>query len=162
MYVPGTQQPEQLARQDICRGSMSILIQSRKELLSQSNPITIVRFNPPLIIVATMSSLAVDEYGFLLKDSLHAFTHLKFPNKAIWRQISRGVGRGNHVCKDLCRLFPKADSRTIFFNKTGDYYCGTCEIAMKCCRCRCCGRQGRAKPRGRHKRLDREGAKFVE
>lgn len=132
-----------------------------KELPSLSNPLTIVRFNPLFVIVATknMVTTVVDEYGFIALDKSDLKKH-KYPNRALFRKISTGGGRYN--CKGLCRHFPKKDSRIVSFKKTGEYFCATCEIAMKCTRCHCCGRQGRVEPQGRHKRLDKTGVKFVE
>lgn len=139
---------------------MNILTRRSKELPSLSNPLTIVRFNLLLVIVATkMVTTVVDEYGFITLDKSDLKKH-KYPNRALFRKVSLGGGRYN--CKGLCRHFPKRDSRSVSFSKTKDYFCATCEIAMKCCRCHCCGRQGRVEPRGRHRRLDGNGVKFVE
>ena len=139
---------------------MNILTRRSKELPSLSNQPTVVCFNPILIIVATkMVTTVVDEYGFIVLDKSDLTKH-KHPNRALFRKISTGGGRYN--CKGLCRHFPKKDSRSVSFRKTSEYFCATCEIAMKCCRCHCCGRQGRVEPRGRHRRLENNGVKFVE
>lgn len=125
-----------------------------------STQTTVVCFNPLLSIVAT-SDMGIDAFGFIILDK-KPVGYLKFPNKALYAKISRGIGRGNYKCKDLCRLIPKKNQRNVSYSETGEYFCMTCEIAMKCPRCHCCGRPGRVEPRGRHKRLDRKGVKFIE
>lgn len=129
-----------------------------KELANMSTQTIIVDFNPILIIVATMT-MVLDDYGFIILNDSDLKRH-KHPKRALFRKLATGGGRYN--CKGLCRPFPKKDSRSVSFSKTGEYFCATCEIAMKCCRCHCCGRQGRVEPRGRHRRLDGKGVKFVE
>lgn len=101
----------------------------------------------------------VDEYGFVIvkPEDMHDFEQMRYGKK-----IGLRVGRGGYRCKDLCRQIPKRDSRYVSYHKSQEYFCATCDIAMKCHRCRCCGRLGRAEPRGRHKRLDRKETKFVD
>jgi hypothetical protein len=112
-----------------------------------------------MVLATTVMINRIDEYGFIVPDKSDLLKH-KHPNRALFRKLSTGGGRYN--CKGLCRHIPKKDSRSVSFSKTKDYFCATCEIAMKCCRCHCCGRQGRVEPRGRHRRLDSKGVKFVE
>lgn|SRR5512134_1161546 len=97
--------------------------------------------SPFFTTVATMTlEQQIDEYGFLKKNT----------NVPYWKAKVRSLGRG-HKCHDLCRNIKKCDSRKVSYMKTQDYYCVSCSIAMKCVRCRCCGRIGRREPRQRNR-----------
>jgi hypothetical protein len=99
-------------------------------------------------------SVQLDEYGFLPKDE----SLTKYKTKA------HRTGRGSYTCKDSCRHIPKRDSRKVSYAQTKDLFCATCEIAMKCMRCRCCGRLGRREPRSRNRvtRAKLNGSKYIE
>lgn len=159
MSVRGNKQLEQWGKQSTINADTNISMSKSKELAKMSNQIIIVDFNPLFLIVATTMAMVLDDYGFIILNDSDLKKH-KHPKRALFRKIATGGGRYN--CKGLCRPFPKKDSRSVSFRKTGEYFCATCEIAMKCCRCHCCGRQGRVEPRGRHGRLDKKGVKFVE
>lgn len=123
-------------------------------------PQTILVLNQISLNLSTvLTDSKVDEYGFIIvkAEDMHEFKQLRHGKK-----IGLRVGRGGYRCKDLCRLIPKSDSRFVSYLKRQEYFCATCDIAMKCHRCRCCGRLGRAEPRGRHRRLDRKETKFVD
>lgn len=142
---------------DTYNESMSILIQNAKELLNLSNQQNIVDFNPILVYVATPMVLYyqnVDEFGFLKKDE-------SIPKHLVKKYFS---GRGYTSCKGFCKHIPKRNSRTVSYSKTQEYFCATCDIAMKCVRCRCCSRIGRREPRTRNRitRLLQNGAKYIE
>ena len=107
---------------------------------------------PEMLPVPT--TVEVDAYGFLPLDALKKY-HMTINNRNI------KVGYGYH-CRTLCRFIQKVQSRQISHKRTGHYYCATCEIAMRCNRCHCCSRLGRAEPRTRGKRLSRKDVKFVD
>ena len=120
------------------------------------------RFPPKLFVPMKMPGLLpipdtmeVDEYGFL------SITEEQKQQISQRNRLQR-TGYG-YQCRSLCRFFyHKVNSRQVSYKRTGHYYCATCEIAMKCSRCHCCSRQGRAEPKGRSKRLSQPDVKFVE
>lgn len=100
--------------------------------------------------------LQIDEYGFITMSPEEIHEHANKIARA--RKNSAGVGKAS-VCKCLCRYLPhKQSGRCVSFRKTGNYWCSNCCCVMKCLRCRCCGRKGRAEPRSRNrdneKRID--------
>lgn len=158
MFVHGIAQQEQCLSQDIYSESMNILTQRLKGLPDLSNQQNIVDFNPVLIIVATPTMVLylenVDEYGFLKRDT-------NIPKHLVKKYFA---GRGYTSCRGLCIHIKKKNSRYVSYSKTQEYYCGTCEIAMKCVRCRCCSRVGRREPRTRNRltRLLQNGTRYIE
>jgi hypothetical protein len=158
-----TKLTEQRVKQRTTAGGINILIPLLKELPKQSTLLSVMdlRDNVSLQHLLLLHKPVVDEYGFIVLniDELKDYKH---PKRALWKKVSRGVGSGNYRCKGLCRLMPKRNSRHVSFKKTGEYFCVSCEIAMRCCRCHCCGRAGRVEPRGRHYRLDGKNVKYVE
>lgn len=100
-------------------------------------------------------TVMVDEYSFISVTDEQK-RHMSQNNRL------QRTGYG-YQCRSLCRFYPKIrNSRQISFKRTGHYYCATCEIAMKCLRCRCCSRMGRAEPKGRSRRLDKPDVKFID
>jgi hypothetical protein len=130
-----------------------------KYKVEQQVLLTEQQYQPP--VQEQLTKYKTDEFGFIILNTFELSEH-KHPKRALWKKVSRGIGRGNHKCKGLCRLLPHRNSRHVSYSKTGEYFCVCCEIAMKCCRCHCCGRQGRAEPRGRHFRQSKKDAKYIE
>lgn len=100
------------------------------------------------------AEVVVDEFGFLINRTKLPRWKLKIPH----------AGRGTYTCKQYCRHIQKIDSRRVSYAKTKEYYCATCSIAMKCVRCKCCGRIGRREPRSRNRftRAILNGGKYIE
>jgi hypothetical protein len=124
------------------------------------NPIqemkTLLMFVPMKVpdILPVPETVEIDEFGFLPM-TREQKQHMTQNN----RVMRSGYG---YQCRNLCRYFLKVNSRQISFKRTGHYYCATCCIAMKCSRCHCCSRVGRAEPRTRGHRLNRADVKFIE
>lgn len=145
MYVLTLKRQKLSTKQSIYAENMNTSIQRLKELAN---------INQKQIVDSTTMLVLVDEHGFIAK----------VKNLPRWKLKITHAGRGTYTCKGWCRLIPKVDSRKVSYAKTKDFYCATCSIAMKCVRCKCCGRIGRREPRSRNRftRALLNGNKYIE
>jgi len=134
-------------KQSIYEGDTSTWIPKLKELANINQTLE----QMSLLVKGTQ---VIDEFGFIIKGINIPRHKLKIPH----------AGRGTYTCRHFCRHIPKIDSRRVSYAKTKEYYCATCEIAMKCVRCKCCGRIGRREPRSRNRftRALLNGGKYIE
>jgi hypothetical protein len=133
----------------------SIYGESTSTWMSKSNELLNINQTVQQMSLLERGAQVVDEFGFLLKD-------ISIPR---WKQKAKhGIGRGGYSCKQFCRNIPKIDSRRVSYAKTKEFYCATCSIAMKCVRCKCCGRIGRREPRSRNRftRALINGNRYIE